>query len=273
MKRTLALLTCILLTFTLFACGNNSDKVNNNNNNNEKTEETQKQQNNSKTSANRNVLQESYESFRQMKSSFDDLVLEVSEEHNILPINSIGPSEMNILTYILPLSVVGNTIKTTGKFDKDLEIIGLNAAWLNDCDINYEGDGNYQLNGFDRKGNKIDVKIMHDPDKDSTRLVAHNNETLALVFEYVKTDDGYAAQYYYEDTTRFENYQPIVEFCKFMIVFDEKNGTYARFNGVDTEPTSIYSNPPDTSTIAEGATSWFTLTDGQITGNIKGEEF
>lgn len=275
MKRTLALLTSILLTLTLFACGNNSND--DNNNNNKQTEETQNQhdESNSETSANKNVLRESYEPFDLMKDAFDDLVLEESKDHEIMSvsISSVSPSEIKTLTYMLPLSLVGTSITNTGEFDKDLEIIGLNAAWLDDVDINYDGSGNYQLSGTDKKGNKIDVKIMHDSDTDSTRLEAHNNEALALVFEYVKTDKGYAAQYYYEDTTGSENYQPVVEFCNYMIVFDGENGTYARFNGVETEPTSIYGNAPDTSTITDGATSWFTLTDGQFTGNIDGQEF
>lgn len=284
MKKLLALLICLMLTLSLFACGgdtepieNNEDQLNIEDSNNDTVEDTESQEadSNIQPTENKNTLSTFYEAYHEIKSAFDDHILEQSTDHEVVSvsISIVSPSELKLFSYLLPLSLIGSSSTATAEFDKDMELLGLQVAWLDDADINYDGAGNYQLSGTDRNDDRISVKIMHDIEADSIRLEGYKNETLELIFEYVKTSDGYAAQYYYEDTTGSVKFQPIIELCNYKLLFDGENGTYARFDGVESEPASIYCNAPDASTFTEGATHWFTLTDGQFTGNISGTEF
>ena len=110
--------------------------------------------------------------------------------------------------------------------------------------------------------------------KNNSRLFGlHTYRNLDLLFEYSRMPEGYAAQYYFESVTHMDKAAPIYGLCTYRLIFTGSNGSCARFDNVSSEPDSIYGGIPDTQTFIDGATHWFTITDGKFTGNLGGNQF
>lgn len=292
MKKILILLIYIMLVFTLVACGGNGVKdddvsiIDNSNDTYSSTEDSEEEnteeQNPHEQAASTNksnnsskAIYESFEEFNDASTSLGKHILEVSNDNEFVLENQgiFNSYDIAPFNYIYPLFGIGKSVETAGKFDVEMETTVLQIAWYKDASISYDNANSYQLSGTDKKGDKIKIDIMYDSKVDSLRLEGYKNDVLESIFEYIKTPNGYAAQHYCEEITRSEGYNPVFEFCTFRTIFEGTNGTFARFDGVDSEPDSIYCNVPDDDTFIDGASHWLNITDGEFKGNIRGTEF
>ncbi len=220
------------------------------------------------------IICDNYGAFFDAKGEFNDYVLEQSEGHEIvsvsLPLATVF--ELHILEYLLPLEFMGQSIKTLGKYDPDFEMI-MFQQWADDVEVFYDEDTGYELKYTDTQGSKVEIKAEYDGDADSLRLEAYKDGVPVLMFEYVKSPGGYAAQYNFETVVRYEMVTPIDGLCTYKIIFEESNGSCARFDNVTSEPESIFGKAPDAAAFIEGATHWFSVTNGSFTGNLGGDTF
>ncbi len=182
------------------------------------------------------------------------------------------PLELKNLDYLLPLSFLGESQKSLGKFDAAMETTMLQAGWAEDTVLTYEEAG-YLLKGTDTQGSELEIKVRYDDKADSLQLEGHKDGALDFFFEYSRMPEGYVAQYYYETVTHMEKATPIYGWCTYRLFFEGSNGSCARFDNVSSEPDSIYGGIPDKQSFIEGATHWFTITDGSFTGYLGGQEF
>ncbi len=220
------------------------------------------------------IICDNYGAFFDAKGEFNDYVLEQSEGHEIVSVNLPLATvfELHILEYLLPLEFMGQSIKTLGKYDPDFELV-MFKQWADDVEVFYDEDIGYGLKYTDTQGSKVEIKAEYDGDADSLRLEAYKDSVPVLMFEYVKSPGGYAAQYHFETVVRYEMVTPIEGLCTYKIIFEESNGSCARFDNVTSEPESIFGKAPDAAAFIEGATHWFSVTNGNFTGNLGGETF
>lgn len=61
--------------------------------------------------------------------------------------------------------------------------------------------------------------------------------------------------------------------CVYKTIFDGQNGSCARFDGVNSEPDTLLGRVPLEEDFISGATHWFTITNGEFTGNMGGKAF
>ncbi|NLB18589.1 MAG: hypothetical protein GX825_07680 [Syntrophomonadaceae bacterium] len=268
MKRLLVVVICLLLTFSLVGCGG---------------AETAQQPEKSPAADEAGVpaasgdkqaaICDSYESFSDAKDAYEKNILKASKDHEVVSINQslVTAFELKILHYLLPLNYLGQSIKTTGNFDMDMEVLMFETGWADNVNLIDNGDGSYQVTG-EKEENKWKVDVAYDVATDSLRLVGYQNDVLVIVFEYCKIGNGYAAQYYFENVTDNIEFQPVYKWCTYRTIFEGNNGSSSRFEGVE-EPDSIYKNAPDAETFISGATQWLTITDGSFIGKLNGKEF
>lgn len=221
------------------------------------------------------IICDNYRAFFDAKGEFNDYVLEQSEGHEIVSVNLPLATvfELHIFDYLLPLEFMGESIKTLGKYDPDFELVMFQQVCADDVEVFYDEDTGYELKYTDTQGSKVEIKAKYDGDADSLRLEAYKDGVPVLMFEFIKTAGGYAAQYHFETVVRYEMATPIVGLCTYRTIFEESNGSCARFDNVTSEPESIFGKAPDAAAFIEGATHWFSVTNGNFTGNLGGETF
>jgi hypothetical protein len=168
---------------------------------------------------------------------------------------------------------MGESVKAMGKFDENLETIMMQTGWADDAKIEYSEGAGYVVKGTDTDGSAMEVRATYDGDADSVRLEAYVDGDLELMFEYVKAPGGYAAQYHFINVIGIDKATPIEGLCTYRIIFNGSNGSCARFDNAEAQPESIFGTIPDAASFIEGATHWYTLTDGSFTGNLGGEAF
>ena len=269
MKKLLAVVICLLLAFSMVGCGG---------------AETAQQSEQSKSADEAGVpaasgdrqalICDNYEAFNNAKHAYENHIMDASEDHEVVSIHRTQVIVLGntIFHYLLPLSLLGQSVNITGNFDVSMEKTMLEQGWADNVSLVDNGDGSYQITG-EKDGDKWKLDVAYDAATDSLRLVGYENDKLGLVFEYCKLGKGYAAQYYFEDVTSYEQAQPVYQWCNYRLVFEGTNGSSARFEGVESEPASIFKNPPDPDTWFSGATQWLTITDGSFTGKLSGTEF
>lgn len=229
---------------------------------------------NSTKGDNKDTICNRYEAFTAAQKVFEDFALEKSHDHEIVSVNfSVAMhSGIRTLHYMIPIAVLETSVGTIGKFDASIEEIGLNAAWGDNAKITENGDGSYVVVG-DYKEDTYKLEIEYDRSSDALRMEGYKNEKMAIIFEYFKTADGYAAQYYYEDVKSASYGKQEYEFRKYLTVFSGKDGAWARFDGVTEEPSSIIGQQLTIDSIVEGADHYYILKDGQFSGQLSGESF
>lgn len=263
MKRLLAIVLCLMLAFSMVGCGS------------AETAPSADEAGVPVVSGDKQaIICDSYDSFKNSKDAYEKFILNASKDHEVVSVNQslVTAFELRIFHYLLPLNFLGQSIKTNGNFDKNMEVLMLETGWADNVNLIDNGDGSYQVTG-EKDEDKWKIDVEYDAATDSLRLAGYQNDVLALVFEYCKSGSGYAAQYYFENITGYDKATPVYKWCTYRAVFENNNGSSSRFEGVESEPASIYKNAPDAETFISGATQWLTVTDGSFTGKLNGIEF
>jgi predicted small lipoprotein YifL len=282
MKRLTAGMLAFLLVLSLAACGGGSEPTDSVPPENGETAPEQAQQPEQAGQAEEpaqanggSVICDGYQAFFDAKGEFVDSVIDHGRNHEIVDVSHTLATinELRIFNYLLPLLYMGESVKTMGKFDENLETIMMQTGWADDAKIEYSEGAGYVVKGTGTDGSAMEVRAIYDSDADSVRLEAYADGALELMFEYVKAPGGYAAQYHYIDIIGFDKATPIEGLCTYRIVFNGSNGSCARFDNVEAQPESIFATIPDAAPFIEGATHWFTITDGSFTGSLGGEAF
>lgn len=280
MKRILALILIFIVLLSIAACGGNRQTVQEQPgvSGQTKPQQTAPEQASEpeKTGDDvQGIVCVSYESYSNAWDTFSDHIAEQGGDHEIVSVHqsTVMPLELKNLTYLLPLSFLGQSQTSSGKFDAAVEIIMLKTGWADDAVLTYDEKTGYLLKGTDTQGNKLEIKVMFDDKADSLRLEGYKDGTLDFLFEYSRMSEGYAAQYYYETVTHMDKATPIYGWCSYKLIVAGSNGSCARFDNVTSEPDSIYGKIPDTQVFIDGATHWFTITEGKFAGTLGGNQF
>jgi hypothetical protein len=276
----------VLLIFSLSACGGNSKSAGNEPSGAEQVEKEPTKPKESKgqteqaeppvqAAGQKGIICVGYKAYSDARSKFDKYVLDQSYDHEVVSaaLGLAMPDELKIFNYLLTLEFMGESIKSLGKFDANMETIMFQTGWADDAELAYDQDTSYTVKGTDSGGTAMEIRVVYDGDSDCLRLEGYKDGTLDCVFEYISTKGGYAAQYYFETITGYDKFTALEGFCTHRTIFDGTNGSCARFDNVDTEPASIFGSAPDAGSFIDGATHWFTITDGSFTGNLNGEAF
>lgn len=273
MKGIFTVFICIMLCLSLSACGGEDKK--------EAVEPAKVEQPQStqtapaaKPSEAKSVLSTNYEAYNDAKSAYEKYVLAQSKEHEIVSVSQSLAivNELKILNYLMPLSFLEQSVEKMGKYDQNSEVDMLNAGWADNVTVTENGEGSYVVTG-DLKTGKYKIDVKYDRAADSLRLEGYKNEDKALVFEYINNAGGYAAQYYYKTVTGSDKGKPIEGFCTYKIIFKGENGSCARFDDVNAEPASIIGQSIAAESFISGAAHWFTIKDGEFTGQLGGKGF
>ncbi|MCC7571510.1 hypothetical protein KO465_09375 [Candidatus Micrarchaeota archaeon] len=278
MKRLFALTLVFIMFLALAGCGGKSDTAQNKPDDSGQTEPQQTVTDQTsapeKASDGEGIICVSYEAYDSAWHAFSDYIVEQSGDHEIVAVHqsTAMPLELKNLNYLLPLSFLGQSQQSLGKFDAAMEA-GMLEVWADDVSLTYDEMGGYLLKGTDTGGSALEIKTRYDGQADSLRLEGYQDGNLDMVFEYSKTPDGYAAQYYYETIIGNDKFTPIYGLCTYRIIITGSNGSCARFDNVSSEPASIFGHVPDEKTFIEGAAHWFTITNGEFAGKLGGKEF
>ena len=286
MKRLLVFVVTLLLVFSIAACGKSETADSSPQGNEEAVQEEtvqteqpsqQEQAEQSKASddtvSGQKMVYQSFDAFKEARKRFEDYV--VDQNHEIVGpgLPTVSVFDANIFEYVLPLDFIGRSVELSGKFDIGPENQMIQQAWAKDAQLTYDETTGYQLTGTNAQGNNLELKVKFDADTDSLRLEVFKDGALDLLFEYVAIDGGYAAQYYLEDTIGHENFTPIMGLCTYKLILSGNDGSKARYDNVNSEPASILGSTPDPETFIDGASHWFTVKNGEFSGNIDGTSF
>ena len=286
MKRLIAGMLVFLLVLSLAACGSGGGPASSAPpENGEKTPEQEQQEQAQQQPAEQPVqasgkvvICDGYQAFFDAKHEFIDYVVDQSEDHEIVSVhhNLATMNEINVFNHLLPLLYMGKSVETMGKFDENMETTMMQTGWADDAKVEYSesaGYVEYVVKGTDKNGKALEARAKYDSDADSVRLESYVDGALELLFEYVKLPGGYAAQYHFVDVLSVDNFTPVEGLCTRRVIFSGSNGSCARFDNVEAQPESIFGSIPDEESFIEGATHWYTVTDGSFTGNLGGEAF
>ena len=221
------------------------------------------------------VICDGYNAFFDAKDEFIDYIVDQSEDHEMVSVkhNLATMNEIKVFDHLLPLLYMGSSVETMGEFDENIETIMMQTGWADDAKIEYSGGAEYVVKGTGSDGSALEARAKYDSDADSVRLESYVDGVLELLFEYVKLPGGYAAQYHFVDVLSFDQYTPVEGLCTRRVIFSGRNGSCARFDNVEAQPESIFGTIPDAASFVEGATHWYTVTDGSFTGDLGGEAF
>jgi len=274
MKRLFIFLITLLMVLSIAACSN-KETTGSNPQGSEKAgqeEQTEQPKTSGKVDGKRTVW-ESFAAFKDARDRFDNYVQNQNNEIVNVGWPTVAVFDLNIFDYVLPLDFMGRSVELSGKFNAETETQMLRQAWADDAQLTYDEATGYLLKGTGSKGNVLEIKVKFDEKADSLRLEAYKDGALDLIFEYVAIDGGYAAQYYLEAATRYEKFTPVMGLCNHKLIFSGNNGSRARYDNVASEPESILGSTPDLESFVDGATHWFTIKNGQLSGNIDGKAF
>lgn len=216
-----------------------------------------------------------YIAYKQALDAFDQYTLEQSARNEVFATNYplVCAFEVEILEYVLPLSFIGQSVNSTGCYDEAMETSMLKTGWAEDAKLTDNKDGSLLLTGTSSDGGAMIIRIEYDPDRDDLRLEAQKDGEPALLFEYAKNGGSYAAQYYFKAITGHDFSGAKEQMCVYRTVFDGQNGSCARFDGINAEPETLLGGVPTEESFINGATHWFTIANGEFTGNLNGEAF
>ena len=220
------------------------------------------------------VLCDNYRAFWEAKYNFEDTLIERKAENETMDIyiSNALVNEIPLLQYLMPLNFLGESIKTYGAHDNSIEIQMLTASWCDDVSLESTGSA-YSVKGRHSHGQMIRVEAEYDADADTLRFEGFKDEELDFVFEYSRIPGGYAAQYYFNDVTRYDKGQPVSQLCVYKSIFSNGSGSCARYEDVLSQPESIFRKVPDAASFIEGADNWFTMSGSGFTGRLSGKNF
>ncbi|MDD2553635.1 MAG: hypothetical protein PHP51_03585 [Desulfotomaculaceae bacterium] len=89
----------------------------------------------------------SYEAYDGAWGDFNKHINEQSGDHEIVSANQSRamPLELKNLTYLIPLSFLGQSQKSSGKYDAAMEVTMLQVGWAKDADLIYDEKTGYLL--------------------------------------------------------------------------------------------------------------------------------
>lgn len=283
MKKLLMLILTVLLLLSLAACGGGGSETaadQAGDNGQVQSQDPSEEQDSDSLGSDdiKGILCASYDAYDSSLSLFYDYIGEYDSNQEIVETNQsmVMPLELKNLNYLLPLSFMGQSLMNSGESDTALESEMLKMGWADDAALTYNRNDGYQeylVNGSDSNGSMLEIKAKYDDDSDSLRMEGYKDGNLDMVFEYVRTQDGYAAQYHYKTIVEYDKLQPIEGLCTYKILFANPNGSCARYDNVSSEPASIFGQIPDEETFIKDAAHWFTLNNGGFTGKLNGEAF
>lgn len=217
----------------------------------------------------------SYNAYKEACDAFDKYTLEQSHSHEVVSIQYglVCAFELKIFDYVLPLHFIGESVNTLGHYDEAMETMMMQKGWAEDAKLTDNGDGSLLLTGTSVDGGAMSIKIEYHPDRDDLRLEAQKGGEPVLLFEYAKNGSGYVAQYYFKTITGYDSGVAKEQMCVYKTIFDGQNGSCARFDGVNSEPDTLLGRVPSEKDLISGATHWFTITNGEFTGNMGGKAF
>ncbi|MFY9174359.1 MAG: hypothetical protein WAO24_03305 [Peptococcia bacterium] len=287
MKKLFLIIISILLIFSLCACGANTSK---NPNISEDDSGDQAELPNEEivdeepsdvidSASSSNYTKDSTKGFKAYSDAylaFSDYVTELKSKNDetlYYPTNLVITPEAHLLEYMTPLLYWQETLDDNELAAKDT-VISLLTRGKNrkSVDVQKESANSYITTIETTKGEEIFVQVDYQPDIDALRLVAESNGELAMIFEYVKLADGYAAQYYYNTIIGGTYNAPTRAMCIYRAIISGNEGSCARFDDAE-EPASLLDGVPDEQTFIEGATHWFTLKNDEFTGKLGDTSF
>lgn len=215
-----------------------------------------------------------YGAYSDARDIFDKHALDQSHSHEVVSvrISYVTAFDLRIFGYVQPLSHIGMSVDILGDYDEAMEMIWINMLFSSDGKLIENDDRSLILTGVGTDGRRTITRMEYYPDQDQLRLEVHEGDELLCLFEYVKTEEGYAAQYYFESVTSFDFGVAKKEMCVYRTYFSDLDGSCARFDGVG-EPESIMGLVPTEEEFIMGATHWFTLAGGSFSGNLGGQAF
>ena len=227
------------------------------------------------TQQGKSTVSAGYNAYKQARDAFDQYTLEQSARSEVFATNYplVCAFELEVFEYVLPLVFIGESINSTGRYNEAMETTMLQTGWADDAKLTDNGDGSFLVTGTSSDGGAMSVRIEYDPDRDDLRLEAQKDGESALLFEYAKNGGGYAAQYYFKAITGHDFSGAKEQMCVYRTIFDGQNGSCARFDGIDAEPETLLGGVPSEEDFISGATHWFTIANGEFTGNLNGKAF
>lgn len=279
MKKNLVLTLVFIMLLSLAACNGKNETAQDKQGDSGQTESQQTASEQTSVPENagdgKGIVCVGYEAYDDAWSDFNKHINGQSDDHEIVSVHQSAamPLELENLNYLLPLSFLGQSQVSQGKFDAAMETGMLDAGWADDVVLTYDEKAEYLLKGTDTQGSSLEIKVRYDAEADSLRLEGYKDGALDRIFEYSKTPDGYAAQYHYETVVDMVKFDAVYGLCTYRLIFAGTNGSCARFDNVSSEPDSIFGSIPDEQSFIEGATHWFTITDGEFAGKLGGKEF
>lgn len=284
MKKIFVVILCIILIFSFSGCFAKKIKIPNITPpdlndlsdffDEDPTEETGGNRTPDETTDNKG----SYTTFQDARLDFDNYITEISpekEETVMLYAVIVSLPELEVFEYITPLLYWGETLDDDEIEVQDIiiDLLTGEKKGYRSVDVQRTGDNKYTSTLETHDDEEIVIDVKYHPDIDGLRLEATKNGEFALLFEYVKNGDGYAAQYYFNAKVGGSyGAEPVREPCLFKYIFVGREGSIARFNNVE-EPDSILDGVPDEQEFINGATHWLTLKDDEFTGELDGIAF
>lgn len=278
MKKLLISILSIILILSLCACGANTTEDSNNSSSDLSNQEELLNEETSDVIEGTSPKQVGkggtggYQAFADAKDDFDDFVLEISMNDETL-MNTrmlVLSPEIEMFDYMIPLYQWGETLEDEELELKEYALSALTGVLksFRSADLQRESNNSYIMT-IEKEEEDIHIWVEYRPHIDALRLVAKSNGEQALLFEYAKTADGYATQYYYNSVVGGTYGVQNKAMCVYRAIFSGKEGSYARFDDVE-EPASLFDGVPNEQEFIKGATHWFTFKDGKFTGELNG---
>ena len=239
MKKLSKLMLMLLVCFTLTACGSNNKVVNDETNNDSKETE-QKETVKGTTPA------DSYSAYLEMKSkAIENLTDNIPEENYVLPMELLGFTMVDLT--MIPVTFCGLD---------EVERSGLSFLYNN---FTYDYKDNKCILTFEDENGKTRYETLYDSNREAMQTKVFVNDNLTFINEYIKYQDGYAAQYYLDNEEKNTVYRTI---------FKDKYIMTGIYNDVTEEPDSIYNSSGNLGEdwLNQGS-SWSKYDNGVFTSN------
>lgn len=212
MKKISKLMLMLLVCFTLTACGSNSKDLIGETNNNKEREE--------KETVKGMTPADSYGAYLDFKSdALEDLTDSIPEENFLLPLELLGFTMVDLT--MIPVTFCGLD---------EVERSGLVFLYNN---FTYDYKDNKCILTFEAENGKTRYETLYDSNRDSMQTKVFVDDNLTFINEYIKYQDGYAAQYYLNNEEKNTVYRTIFR-DKYIMT-----GIYEDFT---SEPDSIYNS-------------------------------
>ncbi len=201
-------------------------------------------------------LSESYGKYTELKTQMLDKISENASNSDgglALSMSMLGLTMVDLVA--LPATVCG--------LDETGVKAGLGFFYK---DVTYDAEGNnYTITYKDSEGNEQKFLAEYDPKADSAKINIYEKDDLIFTLEYIKTEKGYASQYYAKDDDE--------TFTTSKTIFDDVNISVGIYEKQTTAPDSIYKgNVTFADDWAKGGDVYVEIKDGVTKSVFGGQE-